>query len=354
MTESDQITAELQGTVEELNNEVGAIRGGWERLTKSNTEISSRVANIEGRLTTFDKKIESLDKNVHLISQTLARIEANQFSEKAAGKAIASDVGTSHQVRYANCEYNRDNTQLGYRGIHNVLENRNGMLKKIELPIFDGSRPFGWITQAERFFRLGHYNDTDKLDLVSVSLQGPVLNWYNREVQREDFRDWPQFKRRLVARFSQKLEENPGKRLFSLRQTGSIADYVNEFEELSKIVTGVDEANLEHVFYLGLKPEMQEVIKLKEPRGLTEHFNAVIRMEDSAFCTSVAAVSQQSNHRRTAYVPLRSSSNYNVTKSWSNQSNQDNNKEGYKLLENQNGKIQESQRSAQEKFPWRP
>ncbi|CAA7031806.1 unnamed protein product [Microthlaspi erraticum] len=92
----------------------------------------------------------------------------------------------------------------------------------------------------------------------------------------------------MIARFNQKMEENPRMRLFALRQKGSVADYVNEFEELTTIVTGVEEENLENVFYLGLKPEMHEVVKMQKPRGLSALFSTVISMEDSIFCKSMA------------------------------------------------------------------
>lgn len=109
-----------------------------------------------------------------------------------------------------------------------------------------------------------HYNDQERLELVSLSLEGAVLNWFNGEMDTEAFADWPQFKRRLVHRFHAKIEEEPAKRLCSITQNGSIVDYVNELEKLRSIVTGVDDANLEHLFYNGLKPGMIEVIKMKE------------------------------------------------------------------------------------------
>ena len=61
-------------------------------------------------------------------------------------------------------------------------------------------------------------------------------------------------------------------------------------------MTGIDERNLEHIFYNGLKPEMQEVIKMKEPKGLTEHITAVVGMEGSAFCRSVSTTVQDSHY----------------------------------------------------------
>lgn len=56
------------------------------------------------------------------------------------------------------------------------------------------------------------------------------------------------------------------------------------------MVSGISEKNLVDVFFNGLKPEMKEVVKMKEPQGLRQHMAAVITMEDNAFCKSVAAV----------------------------------------------------------------
>ena len=86
--------------------------------------------------------------------------------------------------------------------------------------------------------------------------------------------------------------------MFSIQQTGSIADYAQEFEELCSIVTGVDERNLEHVFFNGLKPEMKELIKMKEPVGITQHIAAVIGIEGSAFCKSVGEAATGDYHYR--------------------------------------------------------
>uniref|UniRef100_A0A1J3EGU1 Retrotransposon gag domain-containing protein n=3 Tax=Noccaea caerulescens TaxID=107243 RepID=A0A1J3EGU1_NOCCA len=257
-----------------------------------------------------------MDKSMSQIAQTLARMEANQFADKSHGKQTASSSGGVNEVSTPT-PIEPGNGQLGYRGMSNILANRNHVLKKIELPQLDGSSPYGWISLAERFFRLGNYTDAERLDLLSVSLQGPALYWFNREMARDPFRDWAEFKRRMIARFSQKMEENPGKRLFSLRQKGSIVDYVNEFEELTTIVTGIDEENLEHMFYIGLKPEMKEVMKMQKPQGLTNCFNAVISMEDSAFCKSMAEATNQIR-RAPSFFPMRSASNYNSQRNLGN------------------------------------
>lgn len=40
------------------------------------------------------------------------------------------------------------------------------------------------------------------------------------------FRNWKDFKQRLFVSFSESIEDEPSTRLFSIRQTGSVAEYV--------------------------------------------------------------------------------------------------------------------------------
>jgi len=63
---------------------------------------------------------------------------------------------------------------------------------------------------------------------------------------------------------------------------------VTEFEDLSTQVVGLDVSHLEKIFYNGLKPEMKEVIKMKESRGLPNQKVAVLRMESSAYYQMVS------------------------------------------------------------------
>lgn len=52
--------------------------------------------------------------------------------------------------------------------------------------------------------------------------------------------------------------------MIAIKQVGTVAEYITEFQDLSSQVTGLDETHLEKIFYNGLKHEIKEVIKMKK------------------------------------------------------------------------------------------
>ena len=45
--------------------------------------------------------------------------------------------------------------------------------------------------------------------MISLSLEGDAHSWYNEEVRRESFKDWREFKTRLLARFGTIKKQSP-------------------------------------------------------------------------------------------------------------------------------------------------
>lgn len=131
---------------------------------------------------------------------------------------------------------------------HTFITNRDSLLKRVEMPVFEGIDTYGWIVKMERFFRIGGYDEDAKLELVSVSLEGAVSSWSNIEIRTRPFIDWRDFKERLLARFSREKIRDPSQPLCALKQTGSIEDYVHSFEDLSSQVSGLNERMLEGIF----------------------------------------------------------------------------------------------------------
>lgn len=52
------------------------------------------------------------------------------------------------------------------------------------------------------------------------------------------------------------------------------------------------------MFFNGLKPEMKEVIRMKEPVSLTNHKLAVLKMQSATFCKVISSASGGNCHRK--------------------------------------------------------
>ena len=57
-------------------------------------------------------------------------------------------------------------------------------MKKLDLPVFEGQNPDGWILRAERYFSFYRLGEDEKLEAAVVSLDGDALLWYQWEHQR--------------------------------------------------------------------------------------------------------------------------------------------------------------------------
>lgn len=116
-----------------------------------------------------------------------------------------------------------------------------------------------------------------------------------------------------MLRFTESIEEEPSSRLIAIKQTGSVADYISEFEELSELVLGLSDEFLIKIFYNGLNQEMKEVIRMKEPKRLENHIAAVLKMETSALCRVISGGTKSETEGRRQFQsnPLRFSSSYN-------------------------------------------
>lgn len=49
-------------------------------------------------------------------------------------------------------------------------------VKKVELPLFDGNDPVGWITRAETYFEVQNTSDDVKVKLAKLSMEGPTIH----------------------------------------------------------------------------------------------------------------------------------------------------------------------------------
>lgn len=261
------------GNLETLSAQVAEQRETSAQMRGSIEEIRSSMVELEQRL---DMKFEAI----------LKKLDKRPMEEVIVHQ---SPIVTSReaQVPIPNLEPGRSYRESDETVRLPLMDSRESVLKKIELPIFSGEDAYGWIALAERFFRIGGYGELMKIELVSVSLRGDVLSWFYSEILRSPFFSWNDFKVRLIARFSRVKLRDPSQPFFAVQQTGSVAEYIHLFEDLSTQAVGVTDTQREGIFMNGLTPEMREVVTMCKPIDLPDMIATAYQMESSAMFSMV-------------------------------------------------------------------
>ena len=83
--------------------------------------------------------------------------------------------------------------------------------RKLDLPVFNGDNPDGWLFRVERYFEINNLTFAKKCRATVVCLEGEALAWYYYKDGRRGFRGW--------SGFSELMRE-----LFRISQEGTLLD----------------------------------------------------------------------------------------------------------------------------------
>ncbi|XP_050874662.1 uncharacterized protein LOC127077172 [Lathyrus oleraceus] len=142
--------------------------------------------------------------------------------------------------------------------------------KKVKLPLFDGDDPVAWITRAEIYFDVQNTSDDMRVKLARLSMEGSTIHWFNLLMETKDELSWEKMKRALIARYGGRRLENPFEELSTLRQKGSVEEFVEAFELLSSQVGRLPEEQYLGYFMSGLKPQIRRRVRTLNPRNRME------------------------------------------------------------------------------------
>lgn len=62
-------------------------------------------------------------------------------------------------------------------------------LKKLEIPVFNGTNPDDWLFWTELYFQLHKLTDEEKLTVAVVSFEGRANKWFRWADQSEEIQD---------------------------------------------------------------------------------------------------------------------------------------------------------------------
>nr|XP_012575096.1 uncharacterized protein LOC105852867 [Cicer arietinum] len=167
----------------------------------------------------------------------------------------------------------------GSNGGHSEEVHRREKWQKLEIPIFAGEDAFGWTHRLERYFLLKEVTEEEKMQATVMALEGKALSWYHWWEKCNPNPNWEGFKIAVVRRFQPSMVQNPFEQLLSLKQTGTVDEYVENFEKYVGAMRTIDQEFVRGIFLNGLKQELQAEVKLYELNSLSEMIQKVILIE---------------------------------------------------------------------------
>ena len=110
----------------------------------------------------------------------------------------------------------------------------------MELPVFGGENPDGWVYQKERYFLLMHINEQQMLETTIIGLDGDALTWFQWENQRQPITSWVNLKQQLL-RFRSLPVGSVSEKMLSVTQLTTVQDYRYRWELLASRVCTLGE-----------------------------------------------------------------------------------------------------------------
>ena len=134
-------------------------------------------------------------------------------------------------------------------------------VKKVELPMFMGEDPAGWITRAEVYFQVQETTDEVRIHLAQLCLEGGTIHFFNSLINEEEDLSWDQFKQALLDRYGGLGEGNAYDQLTALRQTNDVEQYIQDFEFLTAEIPKIPEQQYFAYFLHGLKEDIRRKVR---------------------------------------------------------------------------------------------
>ncbi|XP_071927614.1 uncharacterized protein [Coffea arabica] len=218
---------------------ISSIRAGLRQLNSLIAEgTRSHVRKIE-------KHVRSMLKEQHKQFEREMTALWNLVIELHTQKAQGEGNG---------CPHNSDAPTSSRRGYQ--VPSR---LSRIDFPKFNGEDFRGWLYKSEQFFEVDETPNAVKVKIAAMSLE--------------------EYVRELSSRFGDSLYDDPMRELKSLKQSGSVKEYHDVFEELlNRVDLPKDYAT--SCFLSGLKPEIQLILRMFMPKNV-QHARILTKIEEA-------------------------------------------------------------------------
>ncbi|XP_042006094.1 uncharacterized protein LOC121754869 [Salvia splendens] len=148
-------------------------------------------------------------------------------------------------------------------------------------PRFDGSDATNWVSRVQYYFNHLLMPDAQRLHYAVMLFDPPASEWVFNYCANNEFVTWQEFLEDVRHRFDRQSFQDYFGLLAKLTQTGSVLEYHDTFEKYLNRVRGIPEKKLFTLFVAGLRPDMQERVRLHRPPSLAAAMALSLELADS-------------------------------------------------------------------------
>ncbi|GKB03765.1 retrotransposon gag domain, retroviral aspartyl protease, partial [Tanacetum coccineum] len=121
--------------------------------------------------------------------------------------------------------------ESSWRGRHSYRPYNN-----IDFPNFSGGDPRGWLLKSKKYFRYYQIPDEEKVEIALMHLEGDALDLYSW-LSNGQFIFWEKLVQAFTKNFGPAEFQNLDEFLCSIKQTGMVQEYRQEFAKRSSRVS---------------------------------------------------------------------------------------------------------------------
>ncbi|TYK28910.1 transposon Tf2-1 polyprotein isoform X1 [Cucumis melo var. makuwa] len=137
--------------------------------------------------------------------------------ERSPSGGIGSDSTTETLARESKGERKSEEDKVYDRSKFN----------KVEMSIFNGTDPDSWLFRADRYFKIHNLTKSEKTSMAIISIDGPTLDWYRSQDERESFRSWDDLKQKMLTRSRTIRDGMLVGRFLTIKQETTVEEYRN-------------------------------------------------------------------------------------------------------------------------------
>jgi len=155
--------------------------------------------------------------------------------------------------------------------------------RRVELPVFEGVDPMGWLAKAENFFDVQNVTARERLKLAFITMEGSASPWFSFWRKEKQLQE--SFLGRVFhgvnRRFGGKKRSSVFEKLAKIKQNGRIDEYIQDFELLVSQAPQARKEQLLGYFFAKLQSKICNQIRPHDPKDLRRAMEIALDVEES-------------------------------------------------------------------------